>query len=60
MTVSVIIPCLNEEKYVGKLLEGLIAQTSKANGVYVVDCHSTDKTVAVAQEFMKRLPLTVL
>jgi len=60
MTVSVIIPCLNEEKYVGKLLKDLTSQISKADEVYVVDCHSSDKTVAVAHKFVNRLPLTIL
>jgi len=60
MTVSVIIPCFNEENYVGKLLKDLSKQTSKPSAIYVVDCQSKDKTVAVAQSFVGKLPLSVL
>jgi len=60
MSVSVIIPCYNEEQYVGKLLEDVTKQIEPPEAVFVVDCHSKDKTIEVAKGFSKRLPLTIL
>ena len=60
MTVAVVIPCLNEEHYVGKLLEDLAKQNTKPNEVFVVDCHSKDGTVRSAKGFVHQLPLSVL
>jgi len=57
----VIIPTLNEERFVGKLLESLGNQTEKNFDVVVVDGGSTDKTIAVVNQFRQKLPsLTVL
>lgn len=56
---TVIIPCLNEENYVGRVLGDLAQQTVQPAAVYVVDCHSTDKTVDEAKKFSKKLPLKV-
>ncbi len=53
---SIIIPTLNEEKFLPKLLESLTAQTDKHFEVIVVDGSSKDKTVAVAQSFASKLP----
>lgn len=53
---SVIIPALNEEKFLPKLLESLTLQTDKNFEVIVVDGKSKDKTVAVAKSFEKKLP----
>jgi glycosyltransferase involved in cell wall biosynthesis len=57
MTISIVIPCYNEEKYVGKLLEDLSRQTLKPTSVFVVDCDSGDKTTEIVQRFLKQLPL---
>ncbi|MBI5620666.1 glycosyltransferase [Candidatus Gottesmanbacteria bacterium] len=53
---SVIIPALNEEKFLPKLLESLAGQTDKNFEVIVVDGKSKDRTVAVAKSFEKKLP----
>lgn len=53
---SVIIPALNEEKFVGNLLESLVQQTYKDFEVIVVDGKSKDKTVAVVQSYAAKLP----
>lgn len=53
---SVIIPALNEEKFLPKLLQSLAGQTVKNFEVIVVDGKSKDKTVAVATSFQKKLP----
>ncbi len=58
---SVIIPTLNEEKFLPKLLSSLAAQTRRDFEVIVVDGASRDKTIVAAQSFKNKLPkLTVL
>jgi len=58
---SVVIPTLNEEKFLPKLLSSLAVQTDRNFEVIVVDGSSKDKTVAVAKTYAKKLPkLTVL
>lgn len=49
--VSVIIPCYNVEKYVGKCLESLIKQTKKELEFIVIDDGSTDSTDKVIKEY---------
>lgn len=49
--LAVIIPTLNEEHYVGNLLDSIAAQTMLPKEVVVVDAYSTDKT---KQEVLKR------
>ncbi len=53
---SIIIPTLNEEKYLPKLLEDLSNQTFKDFEVIVVDAESEDGTVQNALSFRKRIP----
>lgn len=53
---SVIIPTLNEEKFLPKLLTSLAEQTQKDFEVIVVDGSSRDCTVAVAKSFTKKIP----
>ncbi len=53
---SVIIPTLNEEKFLPYLLESLIQQTYRDFEIIVVDGTSKDKTVEVAEGFQKKLP----
>lgn len=58
---SIIIPTLNEEKFLPHLLDSLVTQTNKNFEVIVIDGKSTDETVSVAQAYTKKLPsLTVL
>lgn len=54
--VSIIIPCLNEEHYIGKLLDSLVVQTFRNFEVIVVDGKSEDKTKDVVLRFSKTLP----
>jgi len=49
--VSIIIPALNEEKYISKLLGSLAKQTYKNFEIIVADAGSTDKTVEIARHF---------
>ena len=48
---SIVIPTLNEEKYIGRLLDSLESQTYKDFEVIVVDGGSSDKTVDVCNEY---------
>lgn len=58
---SIIIPTLNEEKFLPRLLGSLTTQTYKNFEVIVVDGSSKDKTVDVAKKFTAKLPsLTVI
>lgn len=60
MKFSILIPTLNEEKYLGKLLDSLLSQTLKDFDVIVVDAHSDDKTVAVAKKYEHSLNIKVI
>lgn len=47
--VSAIIPVYNGEKYLAEALESILAQTSPASEIVVVDDGSTDNTAAIAR-----------
>jgi glycosyltransferase involved in cell wall biosynthesis len=51
MKISVIIPAFNEEKYLSKTLEAILAQDYPDFEVIVVDNASTDKTAEIAKSF---------
>lgn len=55
MKVSVVIPCYNEEKYIGKCLESLINQTDAPDEIIVVNNNCVDKTVEIAKKFGARI-----
>jgi glycosyltransferase involved in cell wall biosynthesis len=48
---SIVIRAYNEEKYIGRLLEGIRQQTVKDVEIILVDSGSTDGTVVVAESF---------
>lgn len=56
MMISVIIPCLNEEKYIPILLESLFAQSDQEYELIVVDGGSEDGTLSVLNKYKRRLP----
>lgn len=59
--LSIIIPVLNEEKYLPTLLTDLSRQTYTDFEVIIVDGHSDDRTIEKADHFRHRLPkLTIL
>ena len=60
MKYSIIIPTLNEELYVGKLLSCLIGQTFKNFEVIVVDAKSDDKTQKVIKGFEEFLTIRII
>ncbi len=60
-TVSVVIPCYNEERFIGKVLENLAGQhPPERYEIIVVDGMSTDGTRAAVTEFMRSHPEMVV
>lgn len=59
--ISIVIPTLNEDKFLPKLLQSLVEQSDKNFEVIVVDGKSNDKTVEVARSYIETVPnLTVI
>jgi glycosyltransferase involved in cell wall biosynthesis len=58
--ISIIIPCRNEEKYIAKCLDSIIAQDYPIDNleVFVVDGMSKDKTVQVIKSYNEQ-PLSI-
>ena len=55
MDCSIVIRAYNEEKHIGRLLEGIKQQTVKDVEIILVDSGSTDKTVSIAESFGARV-----
>jgi cellulose synthase/poly-beta-1,6-N-acetylglucosamine synthase-like glycosyltransferase len=57
-SVSIIVPCYNEEKRIGFLLDALFSQTypHAQMDVTIADGHSSDQTRAVIDEFQRTHP----
>lgn len=55
MKLSVIIPAYNEEKYISKCLDSLIAQQVKADEIIVVNNNSTDNTLKIISQYPIRV-----
>ena len=49
--VSVIVRCYNEEKHIGRLLSGIIAQSRVDTEIILVDSGSDDATIAIASNY---------
>lgn len=62
VSISIIIPALNEEKVIGRCLESLTRLTFARDRfeVLIVDNGSQDRTLAIAESFKDRLDLKVL
>jgi rhamnosyltransferase len=52
---SIVIRAYYEEKYIGRLLEGIRRQTIKDVEIILVDSGSTDRTVPIAESFAARI-----
>ena len=53
---SIIIPTLNEEKFLPTLLQSIAAQKYSKYEVIISDGNSTDRTVEVADSYKKKIP----
>ena len=53
--VSIIIRCLNEEKYIGRLLAGISEQDYDNIEIVVVDSGSTDATLSIVSNYSCRV-----
>lgn len=54
--MAIVIPTLNEEKYIGGLLESIYRQTIQPKEIAVVDAFSKDKTEEEVGKWYKKLP----
>lgn len=55
MNCSIVIRAYNEEKHIGRLLEGIRQQTIRDVEIILVDSGSTDQTVSIAESFGARV-----
>ncbi len=51
LTLTIVIPVFNEERYLKACLEAIAAQSEKPDEVIVVNNNSTDKSVEIAKSF---------
>src|SRR5690349_18085913 len=55
MNCAIVIRAYNEEKHIGRLLEGIRQQTLKDVEIILVDSGSIDETISIAQSFGARI-----
>ena len=62
ITVSVIIPVYNEERYIEGCLNSLIDQSYPRDEMewVVIDGNSSDRTVEILQKYAERYPIILL
>lgn len=62
MKVTIIMPCYNEEKYVGRCLDSIIAQDYPKDKLEVlaIDGKSTDKTREIVKKYTREYPFIKL
>lgn len=58
--ISVIAPCLNEEKHLPTFLNSLLGQTFKDFELIIVDGGSTDKSLLIIKDYFNKLNMKVL
>jgi len=55
MEVSVVIPTLNEERFISRCLESLLNQTVPPAEIIIVDAGSSDRTVELASRYTDKI-----
>ena len=53
---SAVIPAYNRGKYIARAIESVLAQTVKDFEIIVVDDHSTDDTLRIAESYVVKYP----
>lgn len=56
MSLSVVVPNFNHEKYLPECIEGIISQTRRPDEILIIDDFSTDQSVKLIQEYQKKEP----
>lgn len=54
--LAIVIPTLNEEKFIGRLLDSIYFQTIQPKEICVVDAYSEDETIQQIRKRQKKLP----
>jgi glycosyltransferase involved in cell wall biosynthesis len=57
LSISVIIPVYNTEKYLAQAIKSVLDQTVQPDEIIVVDDGSTDKSVEVARQFLPKVKI---
>ena len=61
MDLTIVVPCKNEEKYIGSLLHSLKNQNGiKDVNIIIADAGSKDKTISIINEFINDLKIKVI
>jgi len=58
--ISVIAPCLNEEKHLPTFLNSLVAQSWKDFEVIIVDGYSFDRSILIMADYFEKLPIKIV
>lgn len=56
MKYALITPARNEEAFIGKTIEAVVAQTALPQRWVIIDDGSTDQTAAIAEQYLGRYP----
>lgn len=59
-TIAILLATFNGEQYLGEFLESLCSQTTRDFQIFARDDGSTDSTVAILDEYSRRLPIRIL
>ena len=54
MQFSVIVPMYNVESYLDKCVESIVSQSYRDLEILLIDDHSTDNTLKIAQSWKKK------
>lgn len=60
MKISIIAPCRNEEKYIGKFLRSITRQRGVLLEIVIVDGGSTDRSLEIIHDWKQHVPFDVL
>ena len=56
MTITILLPCYNHGRFIGRALQALARQTMPPDEIILIDDGSTDDTIAVVEQFDDDLP----